>query len=132
VYFNQIAKHLDLSNYILAWHIKILIKFDFIRCATIEKHDAFFDANLQTDNDEILFILSKEKSKQIIDYLLEHQEGVSKTQMSRELKIHSTTVSNYIKLLENIEIILKKELPRKTIFFLNERYYYDVLRINSP
>ena len=28
VYFNRIARELDLSNYILAWHIKILMKFE--------------------------------------------------------------------------------------------------------
>ena len=30
VYFNQIAKKLLLSNYILAWHIKMLFQFNFI------------------------------------------------------------------------------------------------------
>lgn len=97
----------------------------------MENHEVFFDINLQTDNDEVLFIISKEKSKQIIDYLLEHSEGASKTQLSRELKIHSTTVSNYVELLDNKGIIIKNKLSRKTIYFLNERYYYDVLRINS-
>ena len=27
VYFNQIAKNLNLSNYLLGWHLKILLKF---------------------------------------------------------------------------------------------------------
>ena len=37
VYFNQIANKLNLSNYILAWHIKILLKFNYIRSKYVIK-----------------------------------------------------------------------------------------------
>ncbi len=128
IYFNAIAKNLHLSNYILAWHIKTLINFIFIRSKNIDKHEVFFDFNLKSDNDEILAFLSKEKSKKIIMYLMKHQDGFSKTHLSRELKMHSTTVSNYVEKLEENGILLKKKLSNKTLYFLNERYYYEILR----
>ncbi len=126
IYFNQIAKNLYLSNYILAWHLKILSQFDFIRSKYIEKHEAFFDTNRNPDDYEILFLVSREKSKKIIDFLLHYQEGSSKTQLSKELKMHSSTVSNYVGKLEQAGVLLKKNLSKKTIYFVNERYYYGL------
>ncbi|MFX0139854.1 MAG: winged helix-turn-helix transcriptional regulator [Candidatus Hodarchaeota archaeon] len=126
VNFNQIAKKLRLSNYILAWHIKILIKFEFIRSTIIENHEAFFDINLSTDNDEEFFFLSKEKSKRLINFLLKNQEGCYKTQICNNLNMHSTTLSKYIKKLEEFKLLSKKKLSKKMLYFLNERVYYNI------
>lgn len=128
IYFNRLARKLNLSNYILAWHIKMLSNFNYIRSSYFEKHEAFFEADLKTENDELLFFVSKEKSKQLIDFLINNQEGATKTKLSRELRMHSSTVSNYVNKLEKYGILLKKKLPNKTIYFINERYYYDIQR----
>ena len=128
VYFNRIARELKLSNYILAWHLKILLRFEFIRNKTIHNHETFFNFEMPIKYDDILFFISKEKVEKIIKYLLDFQEGVSKTKISKELKMHSSTVTKYLTTLENMKIINSKKLSNKTIFFLNERYYYEVLR----
>lgn len=126
-YFNQIAKHLGMSNYILAWHLKMLEQFEYIRITNIQNHDALFDTNMAPENDMLYFILSKEKSKDIINHLLENSEGISKTQLSKELRMHPNTVTKYIEELEEHGILLSKKLSRKTIYFVNERYYYQLM-----
>ncbi|MHA1489566.1 MAG: hypothetical protein ACTSRI_07920 [Promethearchaeota archaeon] len=130
VYFNRVAKKLDLSNYILAWHIKILLKFNFIRSEEIENHEVFFNLNLQSDPDKdyLLSLISKEKVRKIIKFLKYNQEGCSKTQMSKALHMHSTTIANYVEKLDKYGILLKKRLANKTLFFFNEKYYRKVLK----
>ena len=96
IYFYQIAKNLNLSNYILGWHIKMLLKFDYIRSKEIDKHEVFFDINLDDKYDELYYFISKEKSRIII---------------------------KYIKSLEVLNILLKKKETKKTLYFLNEPYY---------
>ena len=127
VNFNQIAKKLQLSNYIIAWHLKILIKFEFIRSKFIENHEVFFDINLPIEKDKEYFLLSKEKSKRLINYIIKNQEGCNKTQMRNNLKMHSTTVLKYINKLEEYKILLKKKLSNKTMYFLNEKVYYKII-----
>ena len=126
VYFNQIAKGLKLSNYILGWHLKILLKFNLIRSKGINNHEVFFDIKLGDENDELYYLFSKKKSKRITNFLIENPEGATKTRLSRELKIHSTTISKYIKKLEKTNLLLKKRTANKIIYFLNEQFYYRI------
>ncbi len=128
IYFNQIAKGLKLSNYILGWHLQILLKFNLIRSKGINNHEVFFDAKLGDENDELYYLFSKKKSRRILIFLKENPEGATKTRLSRELKIHSTTISKYIKKLEKTNLILKKRTPNKIIYFLNEEFYYSVYK----
>jgi predicted transcriptional regulator len=128
VYFNRIAKQLNLSNYILAWHLKMLMKFELIRSKYIENHEAFFDINVPGVNDYILFSISKEKVEKIIEYLLYYQEGASKTKLSRDLNMHTSTVSKYLKTLEKSKLVKNKKLSRKINYTLDEKRYHKILR----
>ncbi len=126
VYFNQIAKKLNLSNYILAWHLKILLKFSYIRSKEIDKHEVFFSAELSTEKDGLLSFITKEKVKKLIDYLKYNQEGCSKTQVSKELHMHFSTVNKYLEKLDEFGIIVKKRFSSKTLFFLSKKYYKEI------
>ena len=129
VYFNRIAEELDLSNYILAWHIKMLLKFNYIRSKVIEKHEVFFNADFQVDSEkeQVLFFISKQKVRKIIDYLNYNPEGCSKTRISKELGMHSTTIDRYMNKLEKYGILQKKRLSNKTLYFINDNCYRDFL-----
>ncbi len=122
-YFNQISKKLNLSNYILAWHLKILSQFEYIRSKEIENHEAFFDVDLEHANDEILFLISKEKPREIINYLLKNPTGSSKTQISRELSMHANTVTKYVKQLERGGLLLKNKQSQKTLYIITKQFY---------
>ncbi|MGQ4876092.1 MAG: winged helix-turn-helix transcriptional regulator [Promethearchaeota archaeon] len=127
VYFNQIARKLYISNYILAWHIKMLLKFGYIRSKIIENHEVFFDKNLNHEYDEIYFLLSKKKSKEIINFLIKQENGATKTAISRVLKMHTNTVSKYIKKLENNGILKKIEQKDRTFYHLNYSLYRKII-----
>ncbi|KKM68071.1 hypothetical protein LCGC14_1464530, partial [marine sediment metagenome] len=48
--------------------------------------------------------------------------GITKTQLSKELKMHSTTISKYLKVLAQFGIIFKKKMSKRLIYFLNEDF----------
>jgi len=123
IHFNKLVKSLDISVFSVEWHLNILLKFDLIRKVKIEKYDAYFDSKLPSKNDEILHIISREKCKKIIQYLNQNNEGYSKNYLSKELQIHSNTISTYIEKLEEFGLLLKKELSNMTLYFLNEGFF---------
>ena len=123
IHFNKLVKSLNISVFSVEWHLNILLKFDLIRKVKIEKYDAYFDSKLPSKNDEILHIISREKCKKIIQYLNQNNEGYSKNYLSKELQIHSNTISTYIEKLEEFGLLLKKELSNMTLYFLNEGYF---------
>ncbi len=128
VYFNQIGQKLNISNYILSWHLKILINFRYIRSSSIENHEVFFNSTVNDEKDELMAFISKSKSKNILDFLEEHQEGASKTQLSKALSMHSTTVSKYVEKLEKFGLILALKKPNYVLYVLNDKLYYQIVK----
>ncbi len=127
-YFYQIAQKLNLSNYILSWHIRILLNFRYIRSSSIENHEVFFSVTFNDEMDELIALLSKSKSKKILNFLEEHHEGASKTQLSKALCMHSTTVSKYIEKLEQLGVLLALKNPNYISYALNDRLYYQIIK----
>ena len=127
IHFNKLVKSLNMSLFSVEWHLNILLKFNLIRKVKIENFDAYFDSKLPSKNDEILHIISREKCKKIIQYLNQNNEGYSKNYLSKELKIHSSTISKYIEKLEEFGLLSKKELSNMTLYFLNEDYFADLI-----
>ncbi len=123
IHFNKLVKSLNISVFSVEWHLNILLKFNLIRKVKIENFDAYFDSKLPSKNDEILHIISREKCKKIIQYIKQNNEGYSKNYLSKELEIHSNTISKYIEKLEEFGLLLKKELSNMTLYFLNEGYF---------
>ncbi len=122
VYFNKIIKELKLSNHIVVWHLNMLLKFNFIKKGLFDKHEIYFDSNLEFENVKIIYITSREKSKKIIEYLINNDIGVTKTQLSKKLGMHPNTIKKYLNFLEEFNVIFKEKLSKKTLYFLNEVY----------
>lgn len=122
VYFYKIVKELGLSNHVVVWHLNVLIKFNFIKKEKFENHDVYFDSNFDLKDSKFIYLTSKEKSKKIIEYLKNYDFGITKTQLSKELRMHPNTVSKYLKLFEQFDIISKKKVSKRVIYFLNEIY----------
>ncbi|MHA2392180.1 MAG: HTH domain-containing protein [Promethearchaeota archaeon] len=122
-HFYDIVSNLDLNIPVVEWHLNILIKFMYISKEKIENTDAYFDVNVKSEDRIIIYFISKAKCKQIIDYLDENQEGITRYQISERLNMHSTTVTKYTDKLHEIGILIKKSLPNKTLYFLNYKTY---------
>ncbi len=122
VYFNRIVRELNLSNHVVIWHLEMLLKFEFIKKQEIENHDIYFDVNYRLRNTELMYFTSKEKSKLIIEYLKKNNVGITKTQLSTDLKIHINTATKYLTFLEQFQVVSKKKLSRKILYFLNDDF----------
>ena len=122
IYFNRILKELHISNHVVVWHLNVLQKFNFIKKEKIENHDVYFDSNFDVKNSKFAYITSKDKSKKIINYLKNNDYGITKTQLSKNLKIHPNTVSKYLKVLEQFSVVVKKKVSKRVIYFLNDSF----------
>ena len=123
IIFNQIVNESNYSNYIVYWHLKILIKFDCISKAMIGKHQIFFTSTVELETAELAHFTSKKKSQQIIEYLRKNDIGVSKTQISTDLNMHINTATKYLKKLEVLKVVTRESLSNKYLYFLNEDYF---------
>ncbi len=122
VYFNRIVRELNLSNHVVIWHLEMLLKFEFIKKQEIDNHYLYFDANYRLRNAELKYFTSKEKSKLIIEYLKKNNVGITKTRLSTSLKIHINTATKYLTFLEQFQVVSKKKLSRKILYFLNDDF----------
>jgi len=121
-YFNRIVKELNLSNHVVIWHLEMLLKFEFIKRQKIENHEIYFDFEYRLKNTELTYFTSKEKSKLIIDYLKKNDLGVPKTRLSTDLKLHINTATKYLTFLEHFQVVVKRKLSGKTLFFIHDNF----------
>lgn len=124
-YFNKIVGNLSFSNHVVVWHLSILLKFNFIKAERIENHEVYFEFNFDLKNSTLKYFTSKEKSKRIIQYLKANDIGITKTKISTNLNIHINTTSKYLDSLERLNVIIKKNLSKKILYFLNEEFFEE-------
>ena len=124
-YFNKIVGNLSFSNHVVVWHLSILLKFNFIKAERIENHEVYFEFNFDLKNSTLKYFISKEKSKRIIQYLKANDIGITKTKISTDLKIHINTTSKYLDSLGRLNVIIKKKLSKKILYFLNEEFFEE-------
>ena len=121
-YFNRILNELDLNNNVIVWHLSFLEKFNFIKKMKIEYHEVYFESHLDLQKIKKIHILSKEKSKKIINYLKAKIFGVTKTQITIDLKMHNNTATKYLNYLLELNSIFCRRKARKILYFLQEDY----------
>jgi predicted transcriptional regulator len=98
----------------------MLLKFDFIHKEILEKHEIYFDATKQFDEIISKYFTSKEKSREIINFLKNDDIGVTKTSLSRELNMHMDTLAKYLNILEKFDVIVRKKIDNRNLYFLKE------------
>ena len=124
--FNHIVKTLQISNYVVFWHVNILEKFQFIYKTEIINKDAYFDASVNLEMARILYIYSKEPSKRILDYLKENKILATKTKISQDLNMHPNTATKYLTILEEIDLIKKSALSNRITYSRNENLISEI------
>lgn len=117
---SEISKETEISNYEVHWHMKMLLKFDYVRMTKIQRYKVYYDAEAPVDFIKKSYLKSMDISQAILEFLKQNDLGATKTQMSRELGFHINTVKKYLKTLESSDIVIKEEFKNKTLYFLNE------------
>jgi len=120
-YFNKILHELNYSNHIVVWHLSMLLKFDFISKKILENHEIYFDATTEVGDISSTYFTTKEKSQKIINFMKKDNLGITKTNLSQELKMHMNTLAKYLILLEKYDVIVKKKIDNKNLYFLSEK-----------
>jgi predicted transcriptional regulator len=108
----------------------MLERFHLINKKKIEDHEVYFGIDQEIKDPKIHYFLAKAKSQEIIQYLKNRSKGLPKTQIAEELNMHYNTITKYINTLENYGIVNKKDLPNKTLYFLNKVRYEQILQLN--
>lgn len=118
IHFMEIVRNVKLSNYLVKWHLDMLLKFNFIKKEKIENFDAYFSINFSSQDNEITHFLARSKSKEILNFL-SNNEGSTKYQLSKELGMHHSTISKYISKFEEFGILFGRKYSNKVLYFVN-------------
>ena len=119
VYFNTIVNKLKINKPVIVWHINMLLKFEFITKEEFENHEIYFDSRLSGRNRTFRYFTSKQESKKIMDFLKENDYGITKTHLVQSLGMHHNTVTKYLKNLEDYNMVIKKKVDKRILYFLN-------------
>ncbi|MFX1328150.1 MAG: hypothetical protein ACFE91_08405 [Promethearchaeota archaeon] len=122
IYFTKIVKELKLSNHVAVWHLNILIKFNFIKKRIIDKYEIFFDAKLDYRKAKFNFYVSLKKSNKIIQYLQNNNTGITKTKLSKSLNMHLNTLTKYIEILVNFNVVVEEKIDNQVLYFVHEDF----------
>ncbi|MFX0022802.1 MAG: hypothetical protein ACFE9S_10770, partial [Candidatus Hermodarchaeota archaeon] len=126
IYKNKIAKMMNLSQYVINWHISKLLTFDFIRERDINGQICYFDTILGEGNDKLFIMINKEKCRRIIEFLIEHKNGCTKNQISKGLNMHYNTIVKYIKIIDNNNLLNRINLNNREYLTLNTQEYQQI------
>jgi len=119
VYLNKLSKNLGLSIFLTNWHLNILLRFNVIRKQEFNKQIAYFDSELPSENDYILQIISRAKCSEIIENLRLNSKGCTKSQITKTLRMHHTTVNKYLEILIEKQLVNLKIVDNKNLYCLN-------------
>ena len=56
---------------------------------------------------------------EIINFMKRDNLGITKNNLSQQLKMHMNTLAKYLTLLEKYEVIVKKKIDNKNLYFLS-------------
>ncbi len=121
--FNGIYKSLDLNIPVVEWHLSVLIKFGCVIKMKFGNQDAYFHVSVKPKNYAFYHILSKKKSRKVIEYLMKNNDGSTKNQIANALNMHPNTLKKILEKLINYSLLNVNKVSNKTLYFLNERKF---------
>ncbi|MFX1238933.1 MAG: hypothetical protein ACFE8P_14595 [Promethearchaeota archaeon] len=120
LYLHRIIKILDLPNHVITWHLDILVKFGLVKKVFMDNHDVYFHPKVNPAEYFKTYILSNPKCERILTFIEFQGNGseVTKTGISKTLKIHYNTVTKYLLKLEKLGFIKKEKVLHKVYYRL--------------
>lgn len=120
MHFNKIAKESTFYNSVVAWHLKMLIKFNFIKKDIFKNREIYFPAEMTLESAKRICVSSREKCQKILYYLKSNDIGLTKTQLSDALQMHPNTLTKYIEELQDFNLISKDTIGNRELYFLED------------
>lgn len=126
VHFFKIVKHLNLTIAVASWHLKMLVEFQFINQAKIDNHDVYYEKSVPQQRYLFSYYMQKRKSKKIIDFLKDKEEGCSISQLARNIGMARNTVKKYLEALTGLKIITIVDIANKKVCKLNNEIFLNL------
>ena len=122
---NDIMNILQIGSNQVLWHLKFLIKFQFIREVDFDNQKTFFKFQLNEYYDKLFYYLRNERIIKILKLLKSSNEGINPTKISKLLKMHYYTLKKYLNVLSRLNLILLDD--DENSYNLNHEVYYKIL-----
>ena len=106
----------------------MLIKFNLTRKEKIDNFEAFYDTKTNPEYDEINHIISRDKCYKIIEYLEGREEGCTKYQLGKDLRMHPNTITKYINKIDEYGLLISIEQSNKVLYTLDANKYLEITR----
>jgi predicted transcriptional regulator len=116
---NEIMNALNLGSNQVLWHLSCLEKFKFIRSKQINNHKMFFKFDSNPKLDLFYYYLNKEIVQKIIDLMKNKNKAFKITEIATKLKKNHSTVKKYLKILNNLKLIIIEKQNKRTTYKLN-------------
>ena len=105
IHFSRIMDAIETDPRTLQWHLKTLVKFDFIREEHYGNKHVYFDFFLEKTNDLLYYYFQKEGCSDIFRAILDH-DGMSFMELLKSLKLPRTTLTRRIKMLIEANLLV--------------------------
>jgi len=128
VNINEIMKKQGIGSNQVLWHLSALEKFQFIRSRKIGNRKIFFKFDSNQELDEIIFYMSVDIVKEIIQFIRKKEIAVKITDIAEGLKKNHNTVKKYLDILGNLRIIIIEKEKTRSIYKLNMKRYTQVVK----
>lgn len=122
-YFRKMVRDLKCSKSVIAWHVKILLDFEYIKSKNIDNRDIYYDINLDPEVALFFYLNSNEKCKKIVDFFNERDQISKLSEIYNSVGMHHYTIKKYMDLLEEIKILTKENKNDSFCITFNRRKY---------
>ena len=119
-HFNKVVRETSFNESVVLWHLKMLIRFNFIKSENLENREIYFPSEMTFESAKRIYIASKIKSQKILFYLKQNNIGLTKTQLSEAIQMHPNTITKYLEDLVEYGMISQDNIGNRILYFLNE------------
>jgi len=98
----------------LLWHLKMLIKFKYIKKIKVGNYSLFLPLDLEDDFGKLCFFMKDDLNRNIIILFMNH-EKIKKTQVYKEINFKRENVNYRLKILIDHQILIYKDESTKEI-----------------
>ncbi|MFW9829963.1 MAG: hypothetical protein ACFFEY_20505, partial [Candidatus Thorarchaeota archaeon] len=118
-YRNKICKMLNLSPFVVNWHLSKLLAFNLIRKIKNNTQICYFAVTLNKKHDYLFHTINQTKCRKIINFLTESGRFFNKNQICKELKMHFNTVIKYTNQMSKYRLLIRKKINQREFFGIN-------------
>ncbi len=127
----EIRKNLNISPRLIAWHLKILEKFDYIKKNKITNKIAYFHSKINPEFYEGIFILRDPRHLEILELILS-EPGISLGLLGDKSGLKLGIIRNAIQTFSNLNYINQKYQEGEIRYFGNLEHIEPIMENLRP